>query len=222
MLCTNCSSVIQDTTSIYCNKCGNKLIQKETYAHNTVKNSEFVNIGKDNNINVTSNYYSGNQEALVYYEKILQRPISYPVNKITKFTIVMTLLSLFGNFASIAGFFGLNLSNIINIPKIITISFWVITIIGIFVLLTILQLKSAKTTKIPLFRGDFITLDLDEENYIVSSRYIVADCPICPGKIIVRKITENSQERFIGICTDNQQHIYTFDHQTMIGSRIYY
>lgn len=220
MKCSSCG-YLMDFEANYCQNCGKSLLQKQhtAYSHNIVSNSEGVIIGDKNEISI-SNYVLNNEELIVYYEKINQKSI-LPIRKISKSVITIMLLAAILNIASITNKFGWNIP-FLNLPSFASTMLWLVFFLGLGVQFILWDLKINKSSIVPLLKGGLLTLDLNDNNEVIFSQYILARCPTCPnGQVVVRRVKENEQILYIGICSKNHQHIYTFDPETFTGTRLY-
>lgn len=218
MKCGYCGYILDEEAS-YCINCRNQVREQSnnryTY-NNNIMGSENVNIvnGDGNEIRITHLHYANNE--VVYYQQ--EEPkLLVPLTKAFKTVICCFLVAAL----LILGGFGINYLTYIQIPGWISLLLWLFFGCSIFLLLILLELRTNKKAKFPLLKGDFVNLQLDEGKNILLSRFIFSNCPICEqGLILVRKVKDNNQTLYIGICTKNGQHLYTFDEETYTGTRI--
>jgi hypothetical protein len=216
MVCKKCNAKIP-SQSRFCNKCGEQIGPLNNYSNNHITNSGNMNFG-ENIIIVTNNYVPNNQE-LIEYEKSDQRVLSSP-KKIVKWSLIIGVIGIISNIASIGSLFGLSLTTL-ELPNWLKIILWVIIFICLAIGFIAIELKVNKSSRIPIGQGNFIYLDLLENNEVLVSNNVISNCPICPGTVFVRRLKENNESYYVGICSHNPQHAFTFDSGTMTGSRLH-
>ncbi|TVX91829.1 hypothetical protein [Paenibacillus agilis] len=216
MLCEKCNTNVPPHSK-YCNICGPEVGQNNSYSNNNITNLGNMHFGE--NINVVTNYYGSDNQELVQYEKADQRILRSP-KKIVKWSLLLGVISIIGNIASIGSVFGLSLTTL-ELPNWLKIISWIVVFIGLAIGFIAIELRINKNTKIPTGKGNFMYLDLIENNEVLISNNVITDCPICPGTVFVRRLIENNKSYYVGICSHNPQHVFTFDSTTMTGSRLH-
>ncbi|MEK4511117.1 hypothetical protein [Paenibacillus sp. FSL K6-2524] len=216
MICKKCNTKIPGHSK-YCNNCGQEVGQINSYSNNNITNSGNMNFGE--NINVVTNHYAPNNQEIVKYEKSDQRILSSP-KRIVKWSLILGVISIISNIASIGSLFGLSLTTL-ELPNWLKIILWIIIFICLAIGFIAIELNINKSSRIPIGQGNFMYLDLQENNEVVISNSVISNCPICPGTVTVRRLKENNESYYVGVCSHNPQHVFTFDSKTMTGSRLH-
>lgn len=222
MNCNFCYAEIKEDDA-YCSKCGERVTGDSKVVGGVARDNNIqvgsgsrnrVNVGKIEQFNIQQNFNNNLSQHATYEDKVLFTLMN---NKKFTFTgFVVSLLSFLGSIASIYGLYlsGFNLGSLPSLNRILSIS-TILLPTGMFVLIIGRDLNKQKFFRLPLYGGRGI--NLKNINDIIKVVKVFGTCPICKGKI---NLVTDENRRTIGVCENNWDHRYSFDHTTYRGQRI--
>lgn len=209
------------TVSKFCHECGIELIP----SNNSVKTgSDSINIGvgvngefkaRDIYVNQPNNGFN-----IEYEKKSYGKPIN--VSAIKKLEITAGVISVISGCFTILTTFESKLGFFTNIPDSITGLTAILGIGCVFLWSKSVRILNGKSEPY-VFGRELKKID----KKTISKIAIVGACPICGGKVLVQKNTEDKSNnkknspKLVGICENSpDEHRFTYDQTVMKGERI--
>lgn len=219
--CNKCGAEIL-TNSKFCSECGERIqdnngnyIKTGRKSINFIATDESKISTRDIYISPPKDSFEIDYKHVAYGKKINVSTIE----KLNRFTTIITIVS--GIITVITFFVPFSIGTQSGISNYIKGGLAIIALLGCAILSGLGNLLSNKSIKLPLN----IELKKIDDTYI-SRIATVGECPICKGTVVVIKINEKdnktnqTKEKYIGICENNQEHKFTFDNTIFKGERI--
>lgn len=212
--CNNCGAEVA-SNSKFCNECGERLSDDNSNNIKTGRESvNFIATGSSK-IRTRDVYINPHKDSfeIEYEEYPFGKEINVStIEKLNRFTTISSIISSI--ITMITFCLPISIASI-NLPGFIKVIILIVTAAS-----CLLWSKSDK-----LLKGESLQLPsniklrkVNDKN--ISRIEIVGECPICKGTVVVNKVREKDKEKYIGICGNNSEHIFTFDNTIFKGERI--
>lgn len=168
----------------------------------------------DNNYFEKSNLNTNSNKSKIKYSmsKIIRIPLNF--KGLLSVSIILLALGLLGYIMTLIALF--KKWTFLNISSSTMFILYLFAIVGLVILRALFVLKKQGFKGFSTALGKvLLLLEKTGEIFLIK---VHSDCPICDGKINVRKV--RNRERYIGKCSINPEHIFSFDYTTFTGKSI--